>query len=112
LRHGEVVPIPKLPAESTLKRSDPLVEPVMTFAPVAVSASVPAFVTVGVVIWVVNVGEELKTRTPPVPVSSVMSDPSSEEVSIEVLLTLLLKMVQSDEVRKPLSDADAAWPLV
>jgi hypothetical protein len=96
---GDVVPTPKLPVESILKRSDPLVEPVMMLAPVADSASVPALVTDGVVICVVNVGDELKTSTPPAPVSSVMSAPSSEEVSIEVLPTLLLKMVQSDEAR-------------
>ena len=35
----------------------------------------------------------------PVPVSSVTSEPSSAEVSIEVELTLLLKMVQSPEER-------------
>ena len=49
----------------------------------------------------VNVGPAANTRAPPAPVSSVTSEPSSAEVSILVELTLLLKMVQSPEVRYP-----------
>ncbi len=44
----------------------------------------------------------------PLPVSSVTSEASSEEVSIEVDDTLLLKRDQSEEVRNPLSAAEAA----
>ena len=56
-----------------------------------------------------SVGEVPKTSAP-VPVSSVRSAANSAEVSTEVEETLLLKSDQSDEVRKPLSEADAAWP--
>ena len=47
----------------------------------------------------VKVGPAAKTKAPPAPVSSVMRDPSSAEVSILVDDTLLLNTVQSDEVR-------------
>jgi len=47
----------------------------------------------------VKVGPAANTNAPPAPVSSVTNDPSSAEVSMEVLPTLLLKMVQSPEER-------------
>ena len=43
------MPMPTLPAESMRRRSDPFVAIVRTFAPVALKASVPALVTLGVV---------------------------------------------------------------
>ena len=47
----------------------------------------------------VNVGPAENTKEPPTPVSSVTREPSSAEVSMEVLATLLLKIVQSPDER-------------
>ena len=60
---------------------------------------------------VVKAGELANTKAP-LPVSSVMSVESSEEVSIDEEPSLPWKTDQSAEVRKPLVEAEAAWPLV
>lgn len=80
----------------------------------------------------VKTGEPEKTKKPE-PVSSSMSAASSDDasmsfsikmfdtpvtvsssarVSIEVVESLLLKMVKSADERKPFVESDAAWPLV
>jgi hypothetical protein len=86
-------------------------------APVVVAFVVVEFPTmVKFPIWVDEavemkpwrVGKVEKTRFPALPVSSVKSDASSAEVSIEVLETLLLKTDQSAATRQPLVEAVAA----
>ena len=57
----------------------------------------------------VNVGPAENTNDPPTPVSSVINEPSSDEVSIEVLLTLLLKIVQSPRAKYPFCAAVPTW---
>ena len=58
---------------------------------------------------VVEESDELVPKTSaPLPVSSVMSEASSAEVSIEVEDILLVKDVQSAARRKPLVEPDAA----
>lgn len=54
----------------------------------------------------------LANTSAPVPVSSVTSEASSAEVSIEEEPRRPWKTDQSAEVRKPLVEAEAAWPLV